>query len=56
MNRDTIGGLTAEVVARRRATCAACEHKTLIGLCQKCGCFVLFKAVWKDQKCPLGKW
>lgn len=56
MNRETIGGLTAAEVAQRRATCDACEHKNGIGLCRKCGCMVYFKAIWRDQKCPLGKW
>ena len=48
---------TEDIVAMRRATCDACEHKVAGGvLCGKCGCVIFLKTKWKSQECPVGKW
>lgn len=41
---------------KRRIICAVCEFKSLIGQCQKCGCFIYAKSLFEDQLCPIGKW
>jgi hypothetical protein len=35
--------------------CKVCPSNTL-NICRKCGCFVTFKAMVKNQECPMGKW
>jgi len=44
-------------IAERLAICEQCDRlfaptKT----CKECGCFVVFKARFRRQECPLGKW
>ena len=36
---------------QRLAFCKECEH-LLSGVCQKCGCYVEFRAAFAKQKCP----
>jgi hypothetical protein len=47
---------SAEMLARRRALCDACEHKTSVGLCGKCFCIIALKTKWASQSCPIHKW
>lgn len=36
---------------QRLASCRECDH-LLAGVCMKCGCYVEFRAAFKNQKCP----
>lgn len=45
-----------ETVRNRRLICDNCEHKSVIGLCVKCGCIVFLKTTRAKKKCPMGKW
>lgn len=50
---------SAEIKAERLATCNACPAKTtFLGFdqCGECKCFIIFKASFKNSKCPLQKW
>lgn len=38
----------------RLEKCKECEH-LLSGVCQKCGCYIEFRAAFKQQHCPLTK-
>ncbi len=41
----------------RRDICDACEYLLPpFGNCQKCGCFVKLKAIFRSQACPENKW
>ena len=41
----------------RYSICKECPHHIkLTDQCSKCGCFLRLKALFKDQKCPIGKW
>lgn len=47
-----------DVYEKRLEYCVACEH-LISGMCLKCGCYVEFRAAFKNQKCPDtsgGKW
>jgi hypothetical protein len=35
----------------RLSCCKECEH-LISGVCMKCGCYVEFRAAFKNQKCP----
>lgn len=52
------GGASAELIDRRSAICAACEHWRAVGMgrCDLCGCLTWAKVRNKDEKCPVGKW
>ncbi|HEY9705572.1 MAG TPA: hypothetical protein V6C58_24250 [Allocoleopsis sp.] len=42
---------------QRAAICDTCEELDREQYrCNKCGCFLSFKASWRDQDCPLNKW
>ncbi len=42
---------------RRISICETCEfHNKSADSCNKCGCYLSFKAKWKTQKCPIDKW
>ena len=46
-----------DVIQERRDYCFNCEHFFKpTKSCKKCGCFVLAKIKFKNQKCPVGKW
>lgn len=36
---------------KRLAACMNCDH-LLSGVCMKCGCYVEFRAAFKNMKCP----
>ena len=44
-----------ELMKRRLSVCGECEKETE-GTCLSCGCYTLFRAMAKDQKCPNKKW
>ena len=42
---------------RRINICTTCEHfDPTLNRCKLCKCFLLLKAVLKEQKCPERKW
>jgi hypothetical protein len=45
----------ADLVVKRRAICASCEH-LLINRCQKCGCFISAKTALVAAVCPTRRW
>ena len=43
--------------AERLKTCAGCEmFDASTSKCKKCGCFMKFKTLIENAKCPLNKW
>ncbi len=41
----------------RFSICKECPyHNKITDQCKKCGCFLRLKVIFKDQKCPIGKW
>lgn len=40
-----------ELYSKRLNECKNCEN-LISGVCQKCGCYVEFRAAFKKQKCP----
>lgn len=40
----------------RKETCNACEHFTLLKVCEKCGCMMPVKWNFEYAACPLKKW
>jgi hypothetical protein len=57
MKLDTIWTQRNEVKEQRLAICKGCEffvEKT--AKCESCGCFMNYKALLPNAKCPLGKW
>jgi hypothetical protein len=46
-----------EIQSSRLATCDSCEHLIKITRqCSKCFCVVDGKVLFKNSKCPIGKW
>jgi ribulose kinase len=46
-----------DVAEKRLEICRTCEfftHKT--SRCNKCGCFMEYKALFLNSECPIGKW
>lgn len=41
---------------KRIIICNACEYKTEMGMCKKCGCVLAVKARFPFFKCPIEKW
>ncbi len=41
----------SELYNHRLSLCKECDY-LLSGVCQKCGCYVEFRAAFKKQKCP----
>ena len=39
----------------RLELCKNCDN-LISGTCLKCGCYVEFRAAFKNKKCPDGKW
>lgn len=57
--KDKLGMLSEEDKKRndeRMALCQACEHKTDLGRCRKCGCVLSAKTKCDSCTCPIGKW
>lgn len=40
-----------EQYRQRLSLCKLCDH-LISGVCQKCGCYVEFRAAFKNKKCP----
>jgi hypothetical protein len=47
-----------EKVQQRYDICKECKHISAdkIEKCKVCGCFILFKILPQNSKCPIGKW
>ena len=46
-----------EEQSRRLAICQACDQfDPTATRCKQCGCFLILKASWAEQQCPLQKW
>ena len=41
----------AELYQRRLDSCRECDH-LISGICMKCGCYVEFRAAFRQMKCP----
>lgn len=41
----------AELYERRLDACRECDH-LISGICMKCGCYVEFRAAFRQMKCP----
>jgi hypothetical protein len=41
----------AELYERRLDACRTCDH-LISGICMKCGCYVEFRAAFRQMKCP----
>ena len=41
----------AELYGRRLDACRNCDH-LISGICMKCGCYVEFRAAFRQMKCP----
>jgi len=57
--KDKLGLLTkkqSKLFSNRMAICQACEFKTELGRCRKCGCVLTAKTKCEDCKCPADKW
>ena len=40
-----------ELYHRRLEACQTCDH-LISGICMKCGCYVEFRAAFRQMKCP----
>jgi hypothetical protein len=45
-----------EVKKARLDICNNCPSKLSTGNCRECGCFLVAKSAFRQEKCPLGKW
>lgn len=47
-----------EVIEFRRNICNSCEYKSkrIVGICTKCGCFIVSKTSISSSTCPENKW
>ena len=45
-----------ELAEVRMNVCNACEFKSKMNTCKKCGCYLPAKTKSKDSKCPLSLW
>ncbi len=43
--------VSQEVYEERLALCRSCDN-LISGMCLKCGCYVEFRAAFKDKRCP----
>ena len=49
--------LNQAVIDSRMDECLKCEHLFKpTKSCKKCGCFMKVKTLYKNAKCPIGKW
>jgi len=42
-------------LAKRLNACLTCDYRSG-DWCDKCGCFIPYKALWEDQRCDEGRW
>ena len=47
---------TDDIYGTRLETCRGCEQLGEDGTCFSCGCYVEFRAILKDGRCPKKKW
>lgn len=52
-NIDKVTPITHTI---RLDTCSQCKKLMRTGNCSICGCFVMDKAKYKEESCPLKKW
>ena len=46
-----------KLAENRMEICFECErYNSKLKYCKECGCFMPAKTIFKDVKCPLGKW
>ena len=45
----------ADLRTQRLAICNSCEKNEYM-MCKECGCFLEFKVVLENSKCPVNKW
>jgi|13_taG_2_1085334.scaffolds.fasta_scaffold00788_20 hypothetical protein len=49
--------ISKSIYKKRIEICTTCEHfDSKLNRCNLCKCFLLLKAVLKEQKCPERKW
>lgn len=48
--------VTPELQLERIKLCANCPNLTDTKQCGLCGCFVEYKTIYADEKCPDNKW
>ncbi|NDB62206.1 hypothetical protein EB001_27770 [bacterium] len=54
---NTIGAKRRKMSEERMSICRECpELEPELARCKMCGCFMKGKTLFKDSKCPLGKW
>lgn len=57
---DSSEKVSYEVATKRYLLCDSCEHKgylvNSIKNCKICGCVIVQKVKYKDEKCPIEKW
>ena len=46
---------TEELYNKRLEVCAKCDN-LISGMCLKCGCYVEFRAAFKNKACSIKKW
>lgn len=40
----------------RLKLCQLCEHRNMVGICNKCGCVISQKVRHVKSSCPISKW
>ena len=54
---ETVFAKRREIAAQRLEHCKSCEqYENDIGRWKMCGCFMEFKSMFPNSKCPLNKW
>jgi hypothetical protein len=54
---DTIFKRRYDVSMKRLEICTTCEHYVeRTSKCEKCGCFMEYKSLMMNTKCPIEKW
>lgn len=57
MKLDTIWTRANDLKNERLAICKGCEFFVeASSRCDQCGCFMNYKALLPNAKCPIGKW
>jgi hypothetical protein len=52
---DGVQRVDSAVLQARLSVCTLCDQRR-DDRCVACGCFIMTKAEWREQDCPLGKW
>lgn len=54
---DTIFKRRYDISIKRLEICKTCEHYVeRTSKCEKCGCFMEYKSLMMNTKCPIEKW